>query len=97
MEDDFELIELPTYEEFKATLTRALNNNPLNWTRRSGRKRQHEHGSVETNSGTGSSLNSQSQSGTSSDNSPAGTSNLNPQTSSIFHRRQMLKKGRGHP
>lgn len=96
MEDDydFDCVEIPSYEEFKETLTSALKNNPLNWSQKrkytETRATKTRAESVESN--TGSTISSQgSGSGSSADNSPTGTASLNLQTSQIFQRRQMKK------
>lgn len=85
---NFDLVEVPSYEEFKETLTRALNSNPMNWTRKRPVTNcvNEKGGSVESQIlSSGSSGSSQENQ---SENSPNGASILNPQASSIFRRRQ---------
>lgn len=90
---DFDCVEIPSYEEFKETLTRALKSNPLNWSQKRKYESHTTHAatkaraqSVESN--TASTISSQ-DSGSYPDSSPAG--NLNLQTSQIFQRRQIKK------
>jgi hypothetical protein len=86
---DFESIEIPTYEEFKKTLTRALEQNPLNWSR----KRNYKEARVDPSKAESVESNTiSSQEGSSPDNSPTGTPKLlNPETSQIFQRRALKK------